>query len=223
MGVEISLVMLGGILALALSIPLMSGKAFIFERGAVILAFSLLALIFRQKSKREGLTWQDLGYHRPARPLVIAGLIAGVLLLFVVGEVTGPLDSFLFPQGEKVEADFLRRLREGGILGSVLILPGNGLLGPIVEEYAWRGYIQSRFTEGMGLRYGVAVTALLFAVKHIVVDVSLFRTTTLLVGGFALGLIRIRWGTTTTTIAHIFLNSVATLLVMAAAFGWFSD
>lgn len=215
--------MLGGILVLALSIPMLSGTAYIIERGGSTIGIVLLALLFRRKASRTGLNWRALGYDRPTRPVVVAGLTAGLVLLLVVSEVTGPLDMFLFSKALDIHEKILRFIREGGIAAAALLLPDNGLLTPVVEEYAWRGYIQNRLTESMGLRRGVTVTALLFAMKHVVADFSVFRMTTLLVAAFALGLLRVRWGTTATTITHIVANSIATSFGIAQAFGWISE
>lgn len=208
----------GGILALSLSLPLVSGAVFALDLVAVALTVLLLGLLFRRRIRREGLSWRALGYARLTRPVVVAGLAAGGLLLIIVGDVTQPVDLFLFPGGTKRGADLLRMLREAGILAAALLLPLNGVLGPVLEEFAWRGYVQTRLIEGLGVRNGLALTAVLFAAKHVVVDLSAFRLTSLLVFSFAVGLIRIRWGTTATTIAHVVLNLVATSFGIAEAF-----
>ena len=217
-GVEFGILLLVGFLLLGLSIPIPSGISFTVEQVASVVIFLLLGVVFRRRAEREGLSLEKLGYTPITRPVVVVGLTAAALLLLTIVVATEPIDNFLFPEGVKRQADFLRSLREGSWTAAVLLLPSNGILVPIVEEYAWRGYVQTRLIQGLGLRNGVVVTALLFAAKHIVADVSVFRLTTLLAASLGLGLIRTRWGTTASTIAHLCANFVATSVAIGQAF-----
>ncbi len=216
--VESGVFLLVGFLMIGLSIPIPSGISFTIEQVASILIFLLLGVIFRRRAEREDLSLEELGYSPISRPVVIVGLTAGVLLLLTIVVATEAVDNFLFPEGAKRAADFLRSLREGGWPAAVLLLPSNGILVPVVEEFAWRGYVQTRLIQGLGLRNGVHVTGLLFAANHIVADVSVFRLTTLFAGSLGLGLIRTRWGTTASTTAHLCANFVATSVAIGQAF-----
>jgi membrane protease YdiL (CAAX protease family) len=180
------------------------------------LTIGVLMIIFRILVRRAGLTAAALGY-RWSRGVVRAGLLSG-LALFAVLVVAGAIDRAVFdPEGHTV---WPRRLGGTGPLLWGALLLANGLFVPIVEEYAWRGYIQGRLVRCWGAPTGVAVTSVAFALKHVIADLSLTRVTTLAVGAVALGLIATRWGTTASTAAHAFANTAATLLVIAAANRW---
>ena len=101
-------------------------------------------------------------------------------------------------------------------LGAFLLV--NGMLGPIAEELAWRGVIQTALSEAYGTYVAVGVTAVAFVLKHLIVDLSIspFRTTALVVLAFGLCGLRARYGTTSSTIAHVLMNSIETLTVIIA-------
>lgn len=215
--IEVGMFLLGVILVLAASIPLVSGRSYVILQITGVTEALLLAAVFRRKTSMEDLSWPALGYTPFSRQVYAVGTIAGVALLLLVGFVTGPLDLRLFPYGEQLITDGRRMLREGGVLGASMLLFGNGILTPFVEEFAWRGYIQSKLVLGWGGRVGIVAAALLFAAKHAVREAPLFRPATLLLGASALGLIRARWGTTTTTVIHLLVNVVATSFSIAEA------
>lgn len=169
------------------------------------LSMLVMAIVFSRYARREGLSHKDLGYKVDAR-MVGIGLAAAVLLIPFL-EAADRFDHYLFPSSRDLDELIVRHLREGGLLTAALMLAINGLTAPVVEEFAWRGYIQGHL---QGVR-GLAITALLFAAKHVVTDLSIVRLTVLLVGSFALGYIRYRWSTTSSTATHIFLNVFASL------------
>jgi membrane protease YdiL (CAAX protease family) len=183
--------------------------------AAITLAMVILAWAFRCRVRREGLTAADLGYRWSRGAVLVGALSALVLLTTFVG--TALVDRVLFrPQDDP---PWVRRIAAAGPTAQLALLVSNGLLVPVVEEYAWRGYIQLRFMQGWGVLRGGAATAVFFAAKHVIVDLSLERTTTLLVGAAALGIIARRWGTGASTIAHAVTNLTATLLVLASVAG----
>jgi membrane protease YdiL (CAAX protease family) len=185
--------------------------------GTLALALVVLVLIFGRRIRREGLEWQiHLGYRFGRRELV-AGVVCGALLLVLIQWGASYVDEFLFPGGSRIAEMLLKIFAEAGPVTAAALLVVNGILAPVVEEFAWRGYIQYRLTQGWGASMGLAATALLFSAKHVVVDVSLSRTTSLVVGSFALGLIRQRWGTGASTAAHVTLNFTATLMFLLDA------
>lgn len=94
----------------------------------------------------------------------------------------------------------------------------NGVVVPVVEELAWRGVIQTALTESYGTGVAVAVTAAAFVVKHLVVDMAVmpFRTTALVVLAVGLCVLRARYGTASSTVAHLLMNSAETGMLVAA-------
>jgi membrane protease YdiL (CAAX protease family) len=167
-------------------------------------AVALLAL-FDGRRRRAGLELNALAYHF-SWTACAAGVACGGLLLGAIA-VTEHIDSRLF--GLQPGEAILRGLREARYWAIVPMLVGNGTVVPIAEEFAWRGYIQTQMARAWGPWPALAVTALLFTVKHIVVDLSIARITTLLTVSIALGLVRHRYGTLASTVAHYTMNSVA--------------
>jgi hypothetical protein len=181
--------------------------------ASLALALVVLVLTFGRRIRREDLAWETHLAYRFGRRELFAGFVCGGLIFALVWGASY-VDEFLFPGGSRIAEMLLKIFAEAGPVTAAALLVVNGILGPVVEEFAWRGYIQYRLTQGWGASMGLAATALLFAAKHIVVDVSLSRTTTLVVGSFALGLIRQRWGTGASTAAHVTLNFTATLTAL---------
>lgn len=171
-------------------------------------AMLVAGLVFLRIIRQRGLTSGSLGY-RPWRSAILPGLIAAAIawgLIYAIHDLSehvfGTRDVDQFMQAEKAA---------GLPIMIVGLLPANGVFGPVVEELAWRGYIQPHLIRGWGPRVGIAVTALLFALKHVIVDLSYSRVFALLPGSFLLGVVGYRWGTSASTIAHVVLNSLATV------------
>lgn len=179
------------------------------------LAAVALTAIFRRRAVREGLGLRDLGYQLGRRS-ILAGAVSGLLLLLVAWG-TSHVDVALFPDAAKSFDRLMRVMARSGPTVLAMVLLANGILAPLAEEFAWRGYIQYRLTRAWGAWAGLVATAMLFATKHIVVDVSFGRVTTLLVGACLLGLVRQQWGTAASTAAHITVNFLATIDVFATA------
>jgi membrane protease YdiL (CAAX protease family) len=114
----------------------------------------------------------------------------------------------------------------GGDLGladaSTAVLVGfvlaNGVLVPIAEEVAWRGVVQTALTDAWGVWLGVSVTAVCFVAKHFLVDLAAppVRVASLVVLAIVLGALRHRYGTGSSTIAHLAVNLVASSTILLA-------
>ena len=174
---------------------------------------SALGALFVFRARREALTPRMLGYQGGRRH-VVAGALGGVAVL-MVSTLAGMADSSLFAGSEILER-FMTHVGAAGVPALVALVLGNGVMVPVVEEFAWRGFIQTRLVKAWGPSAAVVATATAFALKHIVVDGSVVRTTTLLTGALTLGLIRHRYGTTASTLAHVILNVVGTAASVAA-------
>ncbi len=184
--------------------------------GTLALALVVLVLIFGRRIRREELAWETHLAYRFGRRELFAGFVCGGLIPALIWG-TSQVDEFLFPGGSRIVEVLLKIFAEAGPVTAAAMLVVNGILGPVVEEFAWRAYIQYRLTQGWGTSMGLAATALLFAAKHVVVDLSLSRTASLVVGSFALGLIRQRWGTGASTATHVTMNFTATLMFLLDA------
>jgi membrane protease YdiL (CAAX protease family) len=100
-------------------------------------------------------------------------------------------------------------------LGPVSLLVVNGVVVPVAEEWLWRGAVQPRLVNALGVWAGVAVTALLFSVKHAIVDASLGRLAAIVGMGLVLGWVARRASWQASSIAHIGVNTMATAVLLA--------
>jgi membrane protease YdiL (CAAX protease family) len=174
---------------------------------------TVLWMCFRRRARSVGLGWADLGY-RCGRGAVLAGVAGGIVVLPVAALTA----AFLDVPGFGLSWDGLfRGIREAGPCVAALMVLANGLVGPTVEEYAWRGYIQRAAIAAWGPAAGVTATSLAFVVKHVIVDLSAARVASLAAIGLGLGVIAVRWGTVASTVAHVLVNTSATLVVLALA------
>ncbi len=186
------------------------GRGGIMTANILLLGPAMLTLTvaFLRLIRREGLSWEALGY-RPLRSSFLPGLIAATLA-WGLNRGTGHLTRYFFGTAEGDQ--FIQGMKAAGLPVVIAgLLPSNGALGPIVEELAWRGYIQTHLIRGWGPRRGIVATALLFALKHVVVDLSFWRIISLVVAGLTYGIVGRRWGTTASTILHMLGNSAATV------------
>ena len=189
-----------------------------FLRTAVLVATStfdviILLLIFVRQARRERLTASGLGYRFSPGAALVGVLGAMGIIAALLGAAVA--DQTVF--GLRRDAAWPKNLTDAGPAVMLAFLLSNGLLTPAVEEYAWRGYIQLRLIQGYGAALGLTVTVLLFVAKHILVDLSLVRTTTLVVASTGLGVIAHRWGTGASTVTHAVMNFAATLYLVAGA------
>jgi len=193
----------------------------IVNAAAAGAAMALLGTVFYRRCVKEGARTVDLGYEFTRRAL-LAGAVGGVVLMGLL-EGTHSIDELVFSRWDLLRAlqpteeEELRIAGQAVAALGLVLIPANGILTPIVEEFAWRGYMQSRLVAGWGAGAGILVTAACFAAKHMIVDVSIGRASTLVVGSLVLGLVRHRWGTGASTTTHLALNLVSSLRYLLAA------
>lgn len=195
------------------------GNPFAVDWTMLLVGFPLMGALLSWVAIRGGRPPSEWGYDRSLWAVVAGGL--GVVVLIPVALVTIQIDAYLFglQQANSAFAGAVAEVLRATPALAVLLLLGNGVVVPIVEEQVWRGVVQSELVETWGPVTGIAVTALLFALKHVVVDLSLVRLTTLVAGGLVLGLIRHRFGTVSSTVSHLGLNLLSTAAVVVAALG----
>jgi membrane protease YdiL (CAAX protease family) len=97
---------------------------------------------------------------------------------------------------------------------AVLAIVMNGLWVPLAEEMVWRGAIYGNLKPSLGIWLSVIVTALLFSLKHVAVDLSLSRVLMVFLFGFWLALIREYTGLAGAALAHVAANTTATALAL---------
>ena len=98
------------------------------------------------------------------------------------------------------------------LLAPLALLAVNGVLVPVAEEFLWRGVIQRRLSWVLGPWPAIILTAVLFSLKHAVVDASLGRLLFITGLGTVWGHVahRRRWHAS--AVVHAAMNLLATLL-----------
>jgi membrane protease YdiL (CAAX protease family) len=142
------------------------------------------------------------------RRLILIGVAAGPLLL-IADVVANQLDHVFFETPS---------LPDGPIplWSAGLLLVTNGVIGPVCEEFAWRGVLQPRMSARFGAIQGLVLTSLLFSLKHCAVDFSFGRFFAIVAFGLVAGAIRNRWGTSTSAAAHVTANLLSTAVFLAS-------
>ena len=172
------------------------------------LMFVLTALIgvgwLSRRSFRAALT--RLGVVRPTGRQVLIGLGLAPLLALAVISFEALINVAGLGMNPDVEA--LTEQLLGPLFASPIGILSVGLAAAIGEEPLFRGAIQPRF--------GILVTALLFAVVHNNYGFS-FATLVVFGLGLVLGLVRVRYNTTTAMITHALYNSILGTMAYLAA------
>ncbi|WP_226479521.1 CPBP family intramembrane glutamic endopeptidase [Natrinema amylolyticum] len=178
----------------------------------------LIAAALSRYALERGATRKSWGWDRTPRALGLGVLAAVVGMGLMAG--ASQVDAALFGLGEAGGAigEGLAAAFEDRPALAILFLVGNGIVAPIAEEQVWRGIVQTNLVDERGAAVGIAVTAILFALKHVIVDLSVIRLTTLLTLGFLFGVVRHRWGTASSAVTHVLLNLVSSASIVAIAF-----
>jgi membrane protease YdiL (CAAX protease family) len=100
----------------------------------------------------------------------------------------------------------------GPMLEVVSLMLVNGLFVPIAEEYLWRGLVQARMIGILSMPFAIGLTAVLFSLKHAVVDASLGRFLTLVAFGVICGVVAQRNSWRGSAALHIVANTVVTIM-----------
>jgi len=116
------------------------------------------------------LTWRDVGLVWPAngRRLVVLGLVGGVAMQALLSLAVDPLLKMAGVRPPDVEG--LTKLASGGIGGLVLTLLVGWIIGGLLEEMCFRGYLLSRVRSAIGGRRGaiiaVGLSGIYFGLSH---------------------------------------------------------
>ncbi len=91
----------------------------------------------------------------------------------------------------------------------------NGLFVPIAEEYLWRGLVQPRLIRVLPIPHAIGLTAVLFSLKHVIVDASLGRLLALTAFGIICGVVAHRDSWRRSAALHMVANTVVTVIGLA--------
>jgi uncharacterized protein len=180
---------------------------------AIAVGMPAAAWIISRYGEANGITSTSWEYRWT--PLALgAGVIGGLIALGLMWG-TARVDEAVWGVPDAALDNLTAGLQAGAWVG-ILMLVVNGVVGPASEELAWRGVAQTALVRAWGIGVGIAVTGVLFAAKHVIVDGSLARITTLVMLGLVLGVVRFRWGTGSSTVAHVVVNLVSTGVVITS-------
>lgn len=98
------------------------------------------------------------------------------------------------------------------IFKAVSLILVNGLFVPIAEEYLWRGLVQVRLIRIFPTPLAIGLTAILFSLKHALVDASLGRFLALIAFGVICGVAAQRSSWRGSAALHIVANMITTVL-----------
>ena len=101
------------------------------------------------------------------------------------------------------------------ILKIISLISINGLFIPVAEEFLWRGLVQPRLIQSIGVFLGISTTAVLFSLKHVLIDASFARFLTIVAFGAITGALAYRESWRSSAALHIFINTVATITALA--------
>jgi membrane protease YdiL (CAAX protease family) len=103
------------------------------------------------------------------------------------------------------------------VLQVVSLILVNGLFVPVAEEYLWRGIVQVSLLRILPVPLAIGLTAILFSLKHVLVDASLGRFLTLTAFGVICGVVAYRSSWKRSAALHVVINTVATVIVLIMA------
>jgi membrane protease YdiL (CAAX protease family) len=97
------------------------------------------------------------------------------------------------------------------ILKVLAVIFVNGLFVPFAEEYLWRGLVQAYLLRLLPAPLAIGSTALLFSLKHVLVDASPGRFLALVAFGAICGLAAQRNSWNRSAAMHMVANTIATI------------
>lgn len=143
----------------------------------------------------------------------------GAIAILILISLLSPVDQWLWGKVQLPgwQSPYLGPLlfpQLAPVLIVVSLLLVNGIFVPLVEEWLWRGLIQPRFIRQLGLVPGLLLTAILFSLKHAIVDASLGRLLLLTGFGIVVGIVAHRKGWESAALTHTLVNSISTITIL---------
>jgi len=161
------------------------------------------------QSLREGLTSWNFTF-------CVLALVLSVWALSMVDRLLwGNIELPMFVSSYRNSTVWLAKLAPTLKVVSLILV--NGLFVPIAEEYLWRGLVQVRLIYVLPVPFAIGLTAILFSLKHALVDASLGRFLTLVAFGVICGVVAQRNSWRGSAALHMVANTVLT--VMGLIFG----
>ena len=185
---------------------------------ATLVGFPVAAVFAVRYGRQVGVNCSDWDYRTDGWTIMFGFVSGAITVLAVYGIAI--INAWLRGTETAVAAfGFLLADLKVGFWVVVLFALAHGLVAPMTEELAWRGIIQSAVVQSEGVAIGIVFTAIVFTLKHALLDLSLVRVPSVLILAFALGAVRHRWGTTASTVAHGVVNLTSVCLLAIYVFG----
>ncbi len=156
----------------------------------------------RQEIRKLLTSWEYLGWVAAMYSIV---LVLPILDQLLWGDITLPF----FTSPYRNPLVLLKGLSQPLIFISLLLV--NGLFIPFAEEFLWRGLVQPRLATVVKLPIAIGVTAVLFSLKHVIVDGGMGRFLMVIGFGAILGLLAQRKTWRSAAAIHMFVNSLSTI------------
>ncbi len=151
-------------------------------------------------------SWEYLGW---AAAMYVSVLAFPLVDQFLWGDISMPF----FTSSYRNPTVWLTGLSQ--ILLFISLILVNGLFVPVAEEYLWRGLIQPRLAAVIASPIAIAVTAVLFSLKHVIVDGSMGRFLMVIAFGAILGFLAHRKTWHSAAALHMLVNSLSTITIFA--------
>jgi membrane protease YdiL (CAAX protease family) len=156
---------------------------------------------------------RDLVTQKTYTPWILAMILGLVMLPFVDRWLWAGLRLPMWVSAERNPVVWFAPVATA--LNVVATIGVNGLLVPVVEEYVWRGLVQSRLLHVLPGAAAIGATAVLFSFKHVIVDASWGRFFTLIAFGSICGIVARRQTWRNSAALHLFVNTVTTVVGLA--------
>jgi membrane protease YdiL (CAAX protease family) len=156
------------------------------------------------KSLHEGLTNWNFTFY-------VLALVLSVWALSMVDRLLwGNIELPMFVSSYRNSTVWLATLAPALKVVSLILV--NGLFVPIAEEYLWRGLVQVRLIYILPVPSAIGLTAILFSLKHALVDASLGRFLALIAFGVICGVVALRNSWRRSAALHLVVNTIVTII-----------
>jgi len=156
------------------------------------------------QSLREGLTSWNFTFW-------VLALVLSVWALSMVDRLLwGNIELPMFVSSYRNSTVWLVKLAPTLKVVSLILV--NGLFVPIAEEYLWRGLVQVRLVHILPAPFAIGLTAILFSLKHALVDASLGRFLALIAFGAICGVVAQRNSWRRSAALHMVVNTIVTII-----------
>jgi membrane protease YdiL (CAAX protease family) len=154
------------------------------------------------QSLREGMTSWNFTF-------CVLALVLGVWALSMLDRLLwGNIEFPMLVSSYRNSTVWLAKLAPVLKVASLILV--NGLFVPIAEEYLWRGLVQVHLIRILPAPFAIGLTAILFSLKHAIVDASLGRFLALIAFGAICGVVAQRNSWRCSAALHMVVNTIVT-------------